>query len=103
MELKDVWQTLEQTASAMENGEGNWPVLVATAQESIRLLFNFQPRQILQKAEHSQYPTKPLIKWLLHEGQKINGIGADSLQELCSYWNENMGKEKGTITFPPIA
>ncbi len=103
MELNLVWETLEQTALAMENGQGKWSTLVATAQESIKLLFNFTPTQIVEKAEQSHYPTKPLIKWLLYEGQRIAGISEDKLQGLCNYWNDCIGDEGGIIGFPVIS
>jgi hypothetical protein len=85
MEIADVWSTLEHTAGAMERGEGNWENLLRTAQESMRLLYEFPPGEIVRKAEESHYPTKPLIKWLLFEGQRITGISVDRLQGLCDY------------------
>ena len=103
MELNLVWETLEQTALAMENGQGKWSALVATAQESIKLFFDFTPTEIVEKAEQSHYPTKPLIKWLLYEGQKISGIREDKLQGLCNCWNDFMGAESGNISFPVIS
>ena len=103
MELNLVWETLEQTALAMENGQGKWSALVATAEESIRLLFDFTPTEILEEAKQSHYPTKPLIKWLLYEGQKISDISEDKLQGLCNCWNDLMGAESGNISFPVIS
>ncbi|MFP3869406.1 MAG: hypothetical protein ACLFVT_00815 [Syntrophobacteria bacterium] len=102
MELRLVWKILEETASAMEKGEGDWQAQVATAQKSMQRLFDFPPEEILLQAEQSHYPTKALIQWLLHEGQRIPGIGLVKLQGLCHCWNEKMGKERGAITFPPM-
>ena len=100
--IDDIWKTLEKTASAMEMGEGDWHTNVVIAQVSMRRLFEFPFEEIVLKAAQSHYPTKALIQWLLHEGQKVEGLSVVKLHGLCDYWNETMGEEKGVITFPPL-
>jgi hypothetical protein len=100
--IDDVWKTLEQIATVMEKGEGDWHANVVIAQVSMRRLFDFPFEEIVLKAEQSHYPTKALIQWLLHEGQMIEGVSSVKLQGLCDYWNENLGQEEGSITFPPL-
>lgn len=99
MEIERIWETLERTAAAMEKGEGDWYANARIAQQSIQRLFDFPPEDIVSEARQSHYPTKALVKWLLYEGEKIEGVSVASLEGLCAYWNENMGEE-GFIDFP---
>ncbi|UCG11086.1 MAG: hypothetical protein JSU72_11000 [Deltaproteobacteria bacterium] len=100
MDLRDVWRNLEKTASAMERGEGDWNQQVLMMQAAIRQLVNFSPEDILSEAEQSRYPTKAMVKFLVYEGQRIEGVSVVKLQGICDYWNETMAAEQGLVTFP---
>ena len=102
MDVSMVWKNLERTATAMEKGEGDWYTLVVLAQNSMKRLMEFSPEEILAEVLQSSYPPKALLNWLLHEGQRIEGVSVVKLQALCEYWNENLGEERGFVQFPPL-
>jgi hypothetical protein len=102
MDIKDVWQNLERTASAMEKGEGDWFTMVLIAQQSMRRLMDFSPEEVITEILHSTYPPKAMLNWLLHEGQKVEGVSVVKLQALCDYWNEELGEQRGLVNFPPL-
>jgi hypothetical protein len=103
MDIHDVWHNLEQTASAMEKGEGDWYTMVVIAQQSIRRLMDFSPEEVINEILQSTYPPKAMLNWLLHEGQKIEGVSVVKLQALCDHWNEELGDQRGRMHFPPLA
>jgi hypothetical protein len=102
MDVTDVRKNLERTASAMEKGEGDWDTLVVMAQNSIKRLMDFSPEDIVTEVLQSNYPPKALFNWLLHEGQRIEGVSVVKLQVLCDFWNEKFGDERGFVQFPPL-
>lgn len=102
MEISGIWKNLENAADGMEKGEGDWYTLVVIAQQCIKRLMDFSPEEIVKQALQASYPPKAMINWLLHEGQKIEGVSLVKLQGLCDYWNEVLGEQKGFVHFPPL-
>jgi hypothetical protein len=102
MDIKTTWNNLENAAAAMEKGQGDWDTLVVIAQQSIRQLMDFSPEDITREILQSRYPPKAMFNWLLHEGQKIEGVSGAKLQSLCDYWNDAVGEERGFLRFPPL-
>jgi len=102
MGIDDVWKNLENAADAMERGQGDWYTQVVIAQQSIRRLMDFSPEEIVSELLQSSYPPRAMINWLLHEGQKIEGVSVVKLQDLCDYWNDAVGEERGFVQFPPL-
>ena len=102
MDIKTTWNNLQNAAGAMEKGQGDWYTLVVIAQQSIRQLMDFSPEDITGEILQSRYPPKAMVNWLLHEGQKIEGVSAAKLQSLCDYWNDVVGEKRGFVRFPPL-
>ena len=86
----------------MTVGVEDWYTMVVIAQQSIKRLMDFQPEEIIAEILQSTYPPKAMLNWLLHEGQKIEGISVVKLQALCDYWNEELGEQRGLVHFPPL-
>ncbi|MBI4797322.1 MAG: hypothetical protein HY794_00990 [Desulfarculus sp.] len=85
--LDDLWQTLEMLLKALESPGGDQLQLNLALRDCMGRILEHPPAQVVERAERSNLPARPLISWLVHEAGRLeDGALASQARALHDYW-----------------
>ena len=100
MDCAIAWKNLESAVFELENGNGDWDIMAATAQAAIIMVFDYEPAEIVEQAQASSKPPKALARWLVYEGMKLADLDPARIKAFVEYWNSEMAPEHGNLVAP---
>ena len=93
MQVDIAWDNLYQAIKALEQRQGDWDVMAATAQAALFILFEYSAEEILPQVEASDLPTRATVSWLVYEGGKMKDLDQEKVAALAALWKQGSGQD----------
>lgn len=97
--LNTLWETLERLAASLETPNSPKEQLAVALEGCLEQVLRYPPEQLVDRAEQSALPTRPLVSWLVFEADRLGD--APAALALRQYWQTTRQASAGAIIPPP--
>ncbi len=102
MNTKTIWENLAHAIDDMSCPSGDYNLKLQTISAGVELLFECPTDEIIGVIEcHKKIPARPLVSWLVFEGERSGAISDAAVAALRERWESTCGPGQGILAAPP--